>query len=125
MALTIGGVLWKEDGNVPKGASQYYLLVSSEILSEPYNLKTGTTFLGKIMSIEFDKKDTKKPRLPVNAKFYLKRSVAFDYVLLSNDDWVNHFREYGIIGAGITVKVKLETYSDENYPLYSQAEKEA
>jgi hypothetical protein len=108
MVLETGSLSVFKDSGVPFSdeASSYYIQISSDLLSEPYELKDGDNVKGEVLTLidmGFDHPEFRK--LPVT--FILQRSVPFDKLYILKKEWQTNFRDRGLVRATYRINVTL------------------
>ncbi|MFB0523513.1 MAG: hypothetical protein ACETV1_07135 [Candidatus Bathyarchaeia archaeon] len=111
---------------VPKGASLFYVTVSSIYLSEPYELQDDIVLLGTVQQLRQESKEFEHLKGKM-LSFILKKAHDSDYLHISKEDWNTGFRDWGLILPDYSLKIRLLDYIKNNLrtPLYPNKELEA
>jgi len=123
MALIVrDAVVRKAISTLLPDASAFYVIVPSKYLSEPYELSTGDRIRGRVLKAECGGEE-----LPVlkdrEIEFVLEVGMICDTLYVCREDWIEHFREYGLVEGGYVLELRLEkaiTIAGEEVALYSK-----
>jgi hypothetical protein len=107
-------------------ASSFYVNISSAYLSEPYELTTGDELRAKILSVKIDDKEYPEFK-DKEITLILYTYMGLDYLFLSKKDWIEHFREYGLVKGLLWITLKIERAIKKDgaeIPLYTKRDLE-
>ena len=77
-------------------ASSFYLQITSDLLSEPYELSDGDMVRGEILElIDLGLSRSDYKGMPVT--LILRKSVGFDNLYISKKEWQTNFRDHGLV----------------------------
>ena len=102
--------------------SRYRLRVPSSYLSEPYFLEDGDMVVGEILDVQDPGGESLKELAGKKIEFYLYKMVKEDYLYITLNDWINYFREYGLVKTFLlSVKlIKAVKKDGTEIPLYTK-----
>lgn len=106
MALFVKRYIYKDYGTIPEGASRFYIAISSEYLSEAYELVDGDEILGYIERLKKGADEFPEFRNK-EIKLILQRREIIDILFISKNDWNKHFRDWGIVKSGYEITLRL------------------
>ena len=107
-------------------ASSFYVNISSAYLSEPYELTTGDELRAKILSVKIGDKEYPEFK-DKEITLILYTYMGLDYLFLSKKDWIEHFREYGLVKGLLWITLKIERAIKKDgaeIPLYTKRDLE-
>ena len=107
MVLETGSLSVFKDSGAPFSdeASSYYIQISSDLLSEPYELKDGDNVKGEILTLIDMGFDHPEFRLPIT--FILRRSHDSDKLYILKKEWQTNFRDRGLVRPTYRINVTL------------------
>lgn len=88
-------------------ASSFYVSLPSTYLSEAYELTIGDELKARILSVSMDEKEYPEFR-DKEITLILYPYIGLDYLFLSKKDWIEHFREYGLVGGLFYITLRIE-----------------
>jgi len=107
-------------------ASSFYVSISSAYLSEPYELTAGDELKAKILSVKVDDKEYPEFK-DKEITLILYPYIGLDYLFLSRKDWIEHFRECGLVKGLFRIALKIEKAVKKDgaeIPLYTKRDLE-
>jgi len=109
---------------LPPEASRFYISIPASHLSEAYELKFGDKVLGEIIDAEVEGVKL-SDIIGQKVEFILGPTGAvYDTLYLSQRDWIEKFREYGIVTTPVQISLKIEEAirgpSGERIKLYTK-----
>jgi len=122
MALFVEGEVSKGILEVPKDASRYYITIPSSYLSEPYELIKGDKVQGEILKVRLDEEEF--PEFEgKKIELIFGGGIIYDYLYISEKDWKEDFRDYGLVESGYVLELRLDEvirHNGEVIKLYSK-----
>jgi hypothetical protein len=107
-------------------ASSLYVSISSAYLSEPYELTTGDELKAKILNVKVNDKEYPEFK-DKEITLILYTYIGLDYLFLSKKDWIEYFREYGLVKGLFWIALKIERAVKKDgaeIPLYTKRDLE-
>lgn len=106
MPLFVKEEIRREYNKIPKNASRFYIWVQDLYLGEAYDLNDGDQIKGEILGLHDSFK--RYPDLEgEKITFIMTRSIIYDELFISKDDWERLLRERGMVTTGYTLQLKL------------------
>jgi len=87
-------------------ASNFYLQIPSDLLSEPYDLLDGDVVRGEVSRlVDFGFERNEFIDMPIT--LILRRSTAFDHLYISKKEWQTQFRDRGLVRPTYQLNLRL------------------
>ena len=101
--------VYRQLGSVPnEEASNFYIQIPSELLSEPYELGDEASIEGKIVKLLGADQRVRSEFTSIPIDFILQRSVAFDHLYILKSHWKTNFRDRGLVRPSYRMDVILD-----------------
>ena len=106
MPLFVKEEIRREYNKIPKNASRFNIWVQDVYLGEAYDLNDGDQIKGEILELH-DRFKQYPDLAGEKITLIMTRTIIYDKLFISKDDWERLLRERGMVTTGYTLQLKL------------------